>query len=177
VLFEGFLRGLFILDRYGKLAKMHFRLNLAIVFAAAIVVAQAPIVQAADTPAVALVRSMNIARQENGLPKLKSSFTLNSAATRHAQDMLKRQYFAHTDPAGRRFTVWINGPAKFGATAENIARHQKTPALASAAWMKSTGHRANILSKQYTHVGTAVIKGTLLGKNTTVYIANFGRPL
>ena len=46
---------------------------------------------------------------------------------------------------------------------ENIAKGQKTPAEVTKAWYNSTGHRANMLSKNYTRVGIAavVIDGTV----------------
>ncbi|MBR2563318.1 MAG: serine protease, partial [Paenibacillus sp.] len=52
---------------------------------------------------------------------------------------------------------------QFGVTysyaGENIAKGQKTPQEVVTAWMNSVGHRANILSKNFTHIGVGYYNG------------------
>ncbi|KFZ32490.1 hypothetical protein JS44_04615 [Anoxybacillus flavithermus] len=36
---------------------------------------------------------------------------------------------------------------------ENIAKGQRTPQEVVNAWMNSAGHRANILNRNFTHIG------------------------
>ena len=41
---------------------------------------------------------------------------------------------------------------------ENIAKGQKTAESVMKGWMNSSGHRANILSSAYTHIGVGYAK-------------------
>ena len=41
----------------------------------------------------------------------------------------------------------------YRSAGENIAMGQRTPQEVVNAWMNSSGHRANILSKDFTHIG------------------------
>jgi len=47
---------------------------------------------------------------------------------------------------------------RFSAAGENIAYGQRTPAEVMKGWMNSPGHRANILSPSYTHIGIGLAK-------------------
>ena len=42
---------------------------------------------------------------------------------------------------------------RYSAIAENVAQGQKNPSQVVNAWMKSPGHRKNILSPKYTEIG------------------------
>lgn len=42
---------------------------------------------------------------------------------------------------------------KYSAAGENIAMGQKTPEEVVKGWMNSPGHRANIMSTSFTHIG------------------------
>ena len=100
--------------------------------------------------ALALV---NEARKEQGLPSLKPDQALTEAAQRHAEDMLKNNYFSHVSPGGK--TVRDRYAAAGGAAgkyvAENIAQcgncrvDREQIGLLHQGWMNSPGHRANIL--------------------------------
>lgn len=52
--------------------------------------------------------------------------------------------------------------AQFGvsyrAAAEHIAMGQRTPEEVVNAWMNSHGHRKNILSSSYTHIGIGYVE-------------------
>jgi hypothetical protein len=45
------------------------------------------------------------------------------------------------------------------------------------AWMNSPTHRDNILKKEYTDVGFAIVNGVLNGEETTLVVQMFGKPL
>ncbi|TET35319.1 MAG: hypothetical protein E3J72_11375 [Planctomycetota bacterium] len=45
------------------------------------------------------------------------------------------------------------GGVSFLYCAENVAKYHSTPSKVMTAWMNSSGHRKNILSAQYTHIG------------------------
>ena len=112
-----------------------------------------------------VVRLVNIERSKHGLPALKSHWELSRVARYKSQDMINKNYFAHQSPTyGSPFNMMESFGLKFSAAGENIAYGQRTPQEVVTAWMNSPGHRANILSRTYTHIGVGAAKksnGTL----------------
>jgi uncharacterized protein YkwD len=111
---------------------------------------------------------VNKSRAERKLPPLKLEIKLTVAAQRHAEDMYKRDFFAHNTPEGKtpadRFHA--AGGSKWLLTAENIAMCDsgcKTPLQEYLIrqhhrdWMNSPGHRANILLEGLDSFGYGII--------------------
>ena len=94
------------------------------------------------------------------------------------EDMFTNQYFAHVSPTGQSaLTVASTVGYSYLALGENLALGNFTgDAGVVSAWMGSPGHRANILSSNYTQIGVAVGKGTYDGKSTWIAVQVFGRP-
>jgi uncharacterized protein YkwD len=68
--------------------------------------------------------------------------------------MAVNHYFSHNSPTyGSPFEMMRKFGISYTAAGENIAKGQRTPQEVVAAWMNSAGHRANILNKNYTHIG------------------------
>lgn len=97
----------------------------------------------------------NRERLSRGLRPLRPHPDLARAARDHALAMAWQGFFDHIDPEGR-------GPAervrrytdRFGAgVGENIARRSRTVEVACRLWMRSPGHRANILHPDYAYIG------------------------
>ncbi|SES40866.1 SafA/ExsA family spore coat assembly protein [Psychrobacillus sp. OK032] len=106
-----------------------------------------------------VIKLVNIERANAGLPALKSDWELARVAEAKSQDMHDKKYFNHTSPAyGSPFTMMKNYGITYKSAAENIAKGQKTAAEVVKAWMNSEGHRANILSKNFTHIGVGYVK-------------------
>jgi uncharacterized protein YkwD len=144
--------------------------------------------QAGRVPTRRLMRStlclLNNVRRGRHLPRLRLNAELSAAATRQGRDMLKRRYFAHEGPSGptltdrilrsgylRRFGAWTLG--------ENIGwgwRSYGTPRAIVAGWMRSPGHRRNIVSRKFRDIGIAVIVGDPLGhrRKALLYVTDFG---
>jgi uncharacterized protein YkwD len=77
-----------------------------------------------------------------------------------AMDMYKNNYFSHTSPTyGSPFDMMKTYNISFRAAGENIAKGQTSPAQVMNSWMNSSGHKANILSKNYTHIGVGYVNG------------------
>ena len=92
---------------------------------------------------------------ENKAP-LTGLAKLQEAADIRARELIK--VFDHTRPDGTDcFTVLDQvGLTNLGATAENIASGQRSPASVMNTWMNSTGHRGNILDESglgFAHIG------------------------
>lgn len=96
----------------------------------------------------------NQERAKSGCGPLKFDRSLIDAAEAHAADMVDEHYFAHDSLDGRSpFDRMKAAGFAGGSMAENIAVGYSTPAAVVAGWMKSPGHRANILNCGYTVIG------------------------
>ncbi|ALF11186.1 CAP domain-containing protein [Parageobacillus thermoglucosidasius] len=96
----------------------------------------------------------NKERAKYGLPPLKVDAALSKVAREKSRDMAVNHYFSHNSPTyGSPFEMMKKFGISYTAAGENIAKGQRTPQEVVAAWMNSEGHRANILNKNYTHIG------------------------
>ena len=94
-----------------------------------------------------------------GLAPLKANWELSRVARYKSQDMIDKNYFSHTSPTyGSPFDMMTNFGIKYMSAGENIAYGQPTPTSVMTGWMNSAGHKANILSKNYTEIGVGVAK-------------------
>ncbi len=109
---------------------------------------------------------VNEARQEAGLVPLRSNARLDEAAQRHAEDMLARGYFAHESPEGK--TVRERARAAgydWRNIGENLAENQRSVDEVMSTWMRSPGHRHNILNPDFRELGV----GLALGRSSRGY--------
>lgn len=105
-----------------------------------------------------VVRLVNVERAKVGLSALKTDWELARVAEHKSQDMHDKKYFDHTSPTyGTPFNMMKNYGIQYKSAGENIAKGQKTPEEVVKAWMNSSGHRANILNKSYTHIGVGYV--------------------
>jgi hypothetical protein len=122
----------------------------------------------------------NKERALNGdLPALSENAKLDAAAKAKVEDMFQKQYFEHISPSGK-------GPSdlakevnyEYALIGENLALgdFKNNQALLDA-WMKSPGHRANILNKKFTEMGAAAEQGIYNGEKTWLAVQEFGEPL
>ncbi|MCL5411394.1 MAG: CAP domain-containing protein [Patescibacteria group bacterium] len=132
---------------------------------------------ATDIKVEELISLTNKEREKNGLPSLKESPVLDAAAAQKAQDMFKKDYWAHIAPDGT--TPWVffkNNSYVYSYAGENLARDFYTSSAVVAAWMKSSSHRENIVNSRYEEIGMAVVDGKLGGEDTTLVVQFFGTP-
>lgn len=107
-----------------------------------------------------VIQLTNQERAKNGLPALTANWELSRVARYKADDMRDKNYFSHTSPTyGDPFTMMKNFGIAYRAAGENIAAGQATAQEVMQAWMNSSGHRANILSRNYTQIGVGYSKG------------------
>lgn len=98
---------------------------------------------------------VNRERAANGLPLLKYSDELSTAANTRAKEI--QTYFSHTRPDGRIcFTAVTDMGIRYRYIGENIAYGQRSPEEVMNGWMNSPGHRANILSPNVEYIGIGV---------------------
>jgi uncharacterized YkwD family protein len=101
-----------------------------------------------------VIELTNRERARAGLPALKLDAQLSSVAQKKSEDMQQNHYFSHTSPTyGSPFDMMRDFGVTYKTAGENIAQGQRTPQEVVTAWMNSPGHRANILNRQFTHIG------------------------
>ena len=101
-----------------------------------------------------VVELTNIERAKAGLQPLQLNNKLLAAAQDHSNDMAQDDFFSHTGADGSSVGDRVKSSGyQYSTTGENIAAGQTTPAQVVEGWMKSPGHRANILNPNYTEIG------------------------
>lgn len=106
-----------------------------------------------------VIRLVNVERTKQGLKELKYDWELARVARYKSEDMRDNNYFSHNSPVyGSPFDMMKNFGINYKAAGENIAKGQSTPEQVVKAWMNSSGHRANILSTKFTHIGVGYAK-------------------
>jgi hypothetical protein len=132
---------------------------------------------AAPINAQQLLNDTNVIRERAGEKPLKPSIELSKAAFLKANDMLQKQYWAHTAPDGTTPWHWFTVAGyNYAAAGENLAKNFSSADAVTAAWMASPEHKKNILTTTYSDVGFAVVDGTLGGNQTTLVVALYGEP-
>jgi uncharacterized YkwD family protein len=107
-----------------------------------------------------MVQLVNSERSRRGLPALQVDPSLTKVARLKSQDMINRGYFSHTSPTyGSPFDMMRHYGITYRTAGENIALDFSV-AHAHQALMASTGHRANILGRQFNKIGIGVVRGS-----------------
>jgi uncharacterized protein YkwD len=120
-----------------------------------------------DAVRAAIVCLHNQIRERNGLPLLKGNTKLRRAAEGHSSEMVQKRYFDHTSPTGATMVDRILAAGYVRADqgwvlGENLewgTGNLSTPRGALDAWMKSPGHRSNILKRSYRQMGIGIAPG------------------
>jgi uncharacterized protein YkwD len=129
---------------------------------------------------------LNGQRHRHGLGKLRAQRTLAQVATRYSRLMVRKGFFAHVSPTGStmvgrvRRTGYLHGASRW-SLGENLAwgaGRSATPAQIVRAWMRSPGHRRNILDASFREIGIGVVRGAPLrvraARAAATYTTEFG---
>ena len=132
---------------------------------------------ATDIRVEQLVALVNAKRAEHSLGPLTLNSELSQAAAGKAQDMLAKNYWAHTSPDGKVPWDFILGAGyQYSVAGENLAKNFSDSNGVITAWMNSSSHRDNLLKPGYRDIGFAVVNGVLNGEETTLVVQMFGSP-
>lgn len=119
-----------------------------------------PMAVAKDIPSApekVLFDSANRERKALGLAPLRWDSALAEAARRHAETMLQHNAISHQFPGEIDFSRRASeAGAHFSAIAENVAVGPDAGEIHDA-WMKSPGHRRNLLDPDLNSLGVAVV--------------------
>ncbi|MEU5851661.1 CAP domain-containing protein [Saccharopolyspora shandongensis] len=129
----------------------------------------APVAGAATSVEDQVVALVNKERAGAGCGAVKIDSRLTKAAAEHSADMAKRTYLEHTTPDGVTFTQRISKAGHPSPAAENIAQGYQSADEVMAGWMKSDGHKANILNCSNKTIGVG------FDANGDYWTQDFGR--
>lgn len=100
------------------------------------------------------LKLVNEQRAANNLPALVMNASLQKVAMQRAAECVLN--FEHIRPNGEKcYTLY---PSGYSCAGENIAAGQSSAEKVTTTWMNSFGHRANILSSDYTSIGVGCFK-------------------
>lgn len=103
-----------------------------------------------------LINLINSERTKAGLKPLAIDYNLSRVARIKSEDMRVNNYFSHTSPTyGSPFQMMKDFGITYRSAAENIARTYSVDS-AHTGFMNSEGHRKNILTSGFTHVGVGI---------------------
>lgn len=110
-----------------------------------------------------LLDLINTERAKSNLSPLIADPELMKVARIKANDMTKNNYFSHYSPTyGSPFDMMRQFGITFKAAAENIAGNSTVEGAVSS-WMKSEGHRNNIMNSNYNYTGIGISKSNKYG--------------
>jgi uncharacterized protein YkwD len=96
----------------------------------------------------------NAARADHGVRALRANDCLRREAVRHAKRMAEQETVYHQDLGA------VLRSCKLSAAGENVAYGYRTGrSVVNAGWMKSEGHRRNILNPSFRLMGIGAAKG------------------
>ncbi|MDP2712797.1 MAG: CAP domain-containing protein [Solirubrobacteraceae bacterium] len=121
---------------------------------------------------------INEERTRHGRKALLASGQLRKAAQRHSLQMVRQGFFDHTGAGGstlhsrvKHGTSYLANARQY-ALAENIAMSPRGHATARQLvhqWMRSPGHRQNLLHPGFRHLGIGVAAGDAAASYTAVF--------
>lgn len=111
-----------------------------------------PTVPESGSYAEQILNLVNAERSKAGLSALTLDASAERAANIRAQEI--QQSFSHTRPDGSNFSTALSqAGVSFRTSGENIAYGQNSAEEVMQGWMNSSGHRANILNRNFTSIG------------------------
>ena len=118
-----------------------------------------------------IVRYTNAQRAAHGCGAVRVDVKLAYAARVQSGYMARTGRFSHTGAGGSTFVARVTKAGYAGALSENIAWGYRSGAQVVAAWMKSPGHRANILNCKAKAVGVGAV---FAANGNPYYTQDFG---
>jgi len=106
-----------------------------------------------------MLNQINANRKAAGAASLKLYEPVNVTAQEKAKDLYSNDFSHYSPNLGYFYDQYEAAGIDYWAGGENIAYNSSDVTFTMSQWMNSKGHKANILSKDYTHVGIGYYKG------------------
>lgn len=124
---------------------------------------------------------LNRIRAAAGLSQLTTVRVLRHIAAAHSRDMVIRRYFDHTGPGHLTLARRLASVGWHGAAGENLGFgtcYYATPRSMVWGWMRSSGHRQNIMDPEFRFIGVAIALGApeAISGPAATYTTDFGAP-
>jgi uncharacterized protein YkwD len=131
---------------------------------------------------------LNEERTSRGLKPLREHAGLRATAQSYAHQMVSENFFDHVSPGGstmldriKRNSDYLRGGRSW-IVGENLAWGSggaESPAKIVRAWMKSPGHKRNILNGRFRDIGIGItdgapVDGITVASGAATYVNNFG---
>jgi uncharacterized protein YkwD len=127
---------------------------------------------------------VNGERLANGRRRLRSNAQLTAAASAYAEEMVATGVVAHRSATGESIVHRVGRQAggldRWMVLGENLGWGSlalATPRALVEGWMQSRSHRANVLSRRFTHLGVGVVfaaPGDPSRREAATYASAFG---
>ncbi|MFC5661589.1 sigma-70 family RNA polymerase sigma factor [Kitasatospora misakiensis] len=107
-----------------------------------------------------LVDLVNAERARRGCGPLRIDPKLHTAAQKHSEDMVARNFFDHLTPDGTRADARLNAVGyRWSQWGENLDRGPSAPSTVFSRWMDGGIHQSNMLDCAFKDVGIGVATG------------------
>lgn len=112
-----------------------------------------------------MINAINVQRSNFGLSPYQIDKGLTDVALAHAQDMVVRDYLAHTNPDGqsprdRLINYGFTDMAKVGENIQRNTQSRNSSVEEAVNWfMNSPVHRAGLLNTEYNRIGVGAVEG------------------
>ena len=100
-------------------------------------------------------RYINQVRARHGAGPVRMEGRLTNAALSHSLMMARKGKMAHQFGPGTRFKDRIKKAGIHGSAAENVGAGYSSMQSVVDGWLRSPGHRRNLLNRKLTHIGMA----------------------
>jgi len=145
-----------------------FRMLILCALAACLLVPTAP-AAASRSAESQMLAQVNSYRAKHGLPHVRRSKSLTRSAERYSRKQMREGYFGH---ASR-----IQASSKYRRLGEILAWNSGSRAQVSHTfrmWLRSSGHRAIIVDRQFRYMGFGVVVGRFQGRTAGIWTGQFG---
>ncbi len=115
----------------------------------------------------------NKTRAQRGLPRLCVHPDLQRAARAHSKEMIAQDRSAHGN-VGERLRKFGYRWSTYGENILYDPGSRDSVESLFKLWMNSSGHRANILEKDFREIGIGASSGEYKVGRATIWIADFG---
>jgi uncharacterized protein YkwD len=131
-----------------------------------------PLVVKTASPEEELRLLINAERTSRGLAPLALDALLAQVAEAHSQDMINRDFFDHINPDGLDPGDRLDNAGYAASTwGETLGAGYTTPEIMLNGWLNSSGHRAILLSPNFTEIGLGYVTGGDYGHYWTAVFA------
>lgn len=127
----------------------------------------------------ALLAQTNAQRSQHNESILALNTQLTSAAQAKANDMVAKNYWAHTSPSGQTPWSFITAAGyQYQIAGENLAYGFSSADATITGWMNSADHRANVLDVNYQDVGFGIAQSSNFQGHgpQTIVVAEYAEP-